>query len=129
MFFFLCTFPLSKGTRLSRCLGMGLHKLGRYAYSLVDVATSGQTFHVYMKLKGDCVRTPHAQDDNHASNMFGYSASLFPCLRMCYGVQLWAPMFPCACVIMTSWKLHRGVRPEWLVRGHYRSADRVRTPG
>lgn len=30
---------------------MGLHKLGRYAYSLVDVATSGQTFHVYMKLK------------------------------------------------------------------------------
>jgi hypothetical protein len=31
---------------------MGLHRLGRYAYSLVDVAVANNTFHVYMKLKG-----------------------------------------------------------------------------
>ena len=73
---FLKRSPYSGGGATPR---MGLHKLGRYAYSLVDVATSGQTFHVYMKLKGDCVRRPHAQDDNHASNVLVHSASLFRC--------------------------------------------------
>ena len=31
---------------------MGMHRLGRYAYSLVDAAAANKTFLVWMKLKG-----------------------------------------------------------------------------
>ena len=34
--------------------GGGMHKMGRYAYSLVDAVAANKTFLMWMKLKGAC---------------------------------------------------------------------------
>ena len=47
----------SKNTAMGR--GGGMHKMGRYAYSLVDAVAANKTFLMWMKLKGAC-RAPRA---------------------------------------------------------------------